>query len=55
MMPPAKTSGKAKAKTGTVDNTESFLTVEVRTVGGTIMRIQGSMSAAHLHEIITAG
>lgn len=33
MMPPAKTSGKAKAKTGTVDNTESFLTVEVRTAG----------------------
>ena len=55
MMPPAKTSGKAKAKTGTVDSTESFLTVEVRTAAGTIMRIQGSMTAAHLHEIITAG
>jgi len=55
MMPPAKTSGKAKSKTGTVDSTESFLTVEVRTAAGTIMRIQGSMTAAHLHEIITAG
>ena len=55
MMPPAKTSGKAKAKTGTVNNTESFLTVEIRTAAGTMMRIQGSMTAAHLHEIIAAG
>lgn len=55
MMPPAKTSGKAKAKTGSVDSTESFLTVEIRTAAGTVMRIQGSMTAAHLHEIITAG
>ena len=55
MMPPAKTSGKAKAKSGTVDNTESFLTVEIRTAAGTMMRIQGSMTAAHLHEIIAAG
>ena len=31
MMPPAKTSGKAKAKTGSVENRESFLTVEIRT------------------------
>ncbi len=54
-MPPAKTSGKAKAKPGTVDNTESFLTVEIRTAAGTMLRIQGSMTAAHLHEIITAG
>lgn len=55
MMPPAKTSGKAKAKMGAVDNAESFLTVEIRTAAGTMMRIQGSMTAAHLHEIITAG
>ena len=55
MMPPAKTSGKANPKTGTVDKTESFLTVEIRTAAGTMMRIQGSMTAAHLHEIITAG
>lgn len=55
MMPPAKTSGKAKAKTGPADSAESFLTVEIRTSAGTIMRIQGSMTAAHLHEIITAG
>jgi hypothetical protein len=55
MMPPAKTSGKAKAKTGDVDKTESFLTVEIRTAAGTMMRIQGSMTAAHLHEIIAAG
>ncbi len=53
MMPPAKTSGKAKAKTSAVDKTESFLTVEIRTAAGTMMRIQGSMTAAHLHEIIT--
>ena len=55
MMPPAKTSGKAKAKPGTVDNTESFLTVEIRTATGTMLRIQGSMTAAHLHEIIATG
>ena len=55
MMPPAKTSGKAKAKTGPVDSSESFLTVEIRTAAGTMMRIQGGMTAAHLHEIITAG
>lgn len=55
MMPPAKTSGKAKAKTSNVDSTESFLTVEIRTASGTMMRIQGSMTAAHLHEIICAG
>lgn len=55
MMPPAKTSGKAKAKTGSVDSTESFLTVEIRTASGTMLRIQGSMTAAHLHEIISAG
>ena len=55
MMPPAKTPGKAKGKTSPVDNAESFLTVEIRTSAGTMMRIQGSMTAAHLHEIITAG
>ena len=50
-----KTNNHQNPKTGTVDSTESFLTVEVRTAAGTIMRIQGSMTAAHLHEIITAG
>ena len=55
MMPPAKTSGKSKAKTGAVDSTESFLTVEIRTASGMMMRIQGRMTAAHLHEIISAG
>ena len=55
MMPPAKTPGKAKGKTSSVDNAESFLTVEIRTSAGTMMRIQGSMTAAHLHEIISAG
>ena len=54
MMPPARTPGKAKAKAGVVES-ESFLTVELRTASGTMMRIQGSMTAAHLHEIITAG
>jgi len=54
MMPPARTPGKAKAKAGAVES-ESFLTVELRTAAGTMMRIQGSMTAAHLHEIITAG
>lgn len=34
---------------------ESFLTIELRTASGTTMRIQGSLSAAHLREIISAG
>ena len=55
MMPPAKTSGKTKVKTGPLDSSESFLTVEIRTAAGTMMRIQSGMTAAHLHEIITAG
>ena len=54
MMPPTRTPGKAKAKAGTIES-ESFLTVEIRTASGTMLRIQGSMTAAHLHEIITAG
>lgn len=51
-MPPAKTSGKRK---GASSMQESFLTVEIRTSSGTAMRIQGNMTAAHLHEIISAG
>ena len=31
---------------------QSFLTIELRTASGTAMRIQGSMTAAHLREII---
>ncbi len=48
-MSPAKTSGKAKAVN---EASESYLTVEIRTSSGTAMRIQGSMTAAHLREII---
>lgn len=49
MMPPAKTSGKEKKISNAF---ESYLTVEIRTSSGTAMRIQGSMTAAHLREII---
>lgn len=50
MMPPARTPGKAKGKAGAEE--QSFLTIELRTASGTAMRIQGSMTAAHLREII---
>lgn len=53
MMPPAKTASRAKAAKAQV--AESYLTVEIRTASGTAMRIQGSMTAAHLREIIAAG
>ena len=53
MMAPPKTSGRAKA--AKAQATESYLTVEIRTPSGTAMRIQGSMTAAHLREIIAAG
>ena len=52
-MAPARTSGKAKGKAGTED--QSFLTIELRTASGTAMRIQGNMTAAHLREIISVG
>jgi len=54
MMSPARTPGKAKAKAGAVES-ESFLTIELRTASGTMMRIQGSMTSSHLREIISAG
>ncbi len=53
MMSPARTSGKAKCKAVTEE--QSFLTIELRTASGTAMRIQGSMTVAHLREIISAG
>jgi len=52
-MSPARTSGKAKARGGSEE--QSFLTIELRTASGTAMRIQGNMTAAHLREIISAG
>ena len=53
MMSPTRTSGKSSNK---VDGAEaSFLTIELRTASGTAMRIQGSLTAAHLREIISAG
>ena len=51
-MSPSKTFGKSK-QAKSVD-AESFMTIELRTVSGTAMRIQGNMSAAHLREIISA-
>ena len=55
MMPPARTSGKNRSKTGEPQPQEqSFLTVELRTARGSAMRIQGCMTAAHLRELIAA-
>ena len=54
-MPPPR-NGRAASRPRTSEMAvESYLTVELRTPGGTAMRIQGSMTAAHLHEIISAG
>ena len=53
MMSPARTPGKAKGKAFTEE--QGFLTIELRMASGTAMRIQGSMTAAHLREIISAG
>ena len=50
-MPPARTSGKARAK-GEQEG-QGFLTIELRTVTGTAMRIQGSMTAEHLRAILS--
>ena len=49
-MPPVNPPGKAKAVS---ENPESCLTVDIRTASGTAMRIQGSMTAAHLREIMS--
>ena len=51
MMPPARTSGKAKSIAGAP--AESFLTIELRTTSGSAMRIQGSMTAEHLRAILS--
>jgi hypothetical protein len=51
LMPPAKTSGKVKSNTSAP--AESFLTIELRTVSGSAMRIQGSMTAEHLRAILS--
>ena len=55
MMPPARTCGKTRCKSGEPQPQEqSFLTVELRTASGSAMRIQGCMTAAHLRELIAA-
>ena len=48
-------NGKKVAATKGGAETESFITVELRTASGTAIRIQGSMTAAHLRELISAG
>ena len=53
MMPVRNGKKAALAKGGA--EAESFITVELRTASGTAMHIQGSMTAAHLREIISAG
>ena len=55
LMPPARTSGKNRSKSGDPQPQEqSFLTIELRTASGSAMRIQGCMTAAHLRELIAA-
>ena len=54
MMPPARTSSKARPNKGTADD-QSFLTIEMRTSSGLAIRIQGGMTPAHLKELIAAG
>ena len=53
-MMPVRNGKKVSATKGGAE-TESFITVELRTASGTAMRIQGSMTAAHLRELISAG
>ena len=53
MMPVQNGKKAAPAKGGA--ETESFITVELRTASVTAMRIQGSMAASHLRDIISAG
>ena len=45
---------KSRGKQVKLPDQESHLTVEIRTSSGSAMRIQGSMTAAHLREIISA-
>lgn len=52
-MSPARSGAKSKASAQGCQQ-ESYLTIELRTSSGTAMRIQGSMTASHLHEIISA-
>ena len=53
-MMPVRNGKKTPSSRGGTE-TESFITVELRTASGTAMRIQGSMTASHLREIISAG
>jgi hypothetical protein len=58
LMPAPRTSGRSSAATKRGSSSgplpESYLTVELRTPSGTAMRIQGSMTAGHLREILLA-
>lgn len=49
-VPARKSVGKQQKS----PQSESFLTVEIRTSSGSAMRIQGNMTAMLLHEIISA-
>ena len=46
-------NGRRNTQTGGTNTPESFMTVELRTPGGTAMRIQGSMTADHLRAILS--
>ena len=50
-----QTRAGVKQASAKVREPEIYLTVEIRTAVGCAMRIQGSMTASHLREIISAG
>jgi len=49
-----QTRSRGRQAASKVQEPESYLTVEIRTSAGSAMRIQGSMTAGHLREIISA-
>ena len=54
-MPAARTTGRAgKQEKHTSASTESYLTIELQTRGGTAMRIQGMMTPDYIKELISA-
>lgn len=51
---PVRSGGKVRKSSKSSSESESFLSIEIRTSGGSAMRIQGNMTAAHLRELICA-
>ena len=52
VLPPARTQNVKKQNEIVSEDTQSYMTVELRTIDGSQMVIQGNMTAAHLREII---